>query len=104
MSILLVHIRVLRGKEEEFIAATLENRGHSLKEQGIYRFDLLRDEADPLRFVLVEGYADEAAQAAHKGTAHYARWKELVEPMMAEPRTRGLYSELGMDAGVKKKY
>jgi quinol monooxygenase YgiN len=104
MSVLLVHIRVLPGKEEEFIAATLENRENSLREPGIFRFDLLRDEADPGRFVLVEGYADEAAQAAHKGTAHYAKWKELAEPMMAGPRTRGLYSELGANTGVIKKY
>ncbi len=104
MSILLVHIRVLPGKEEEFVAATLENREKSLREPGIFRFDLLRDEADPCRFVLVEGYLDQGAQAAHKETAHYAKWKALAEPMMAEPRTRGLYSEFGVTTDVNKKY
>jgi (4S)-4-hydroxy-5-phosphonooxypentane-2,3-dione isomerase len=95
MTILLVRIRVLEGREGDFIAATLENAKCSLEEPGIFRFELLRDEADPSRFVLVEGYVDAAAQAAHKETAHYARWKELAEPMMAEPRRRELYSTMG---------
>jgi (4S)-4-hydroxy-5-phosphonooxypentane-2,3-dione isomerase len=95
MKILIVHIRVTEGREEEFIAATLENMGHSLKEPGIFRFELLRDEAEPSRFVLVEGYRDAEAHAAHKETAHYAKWKELAEPLMAEPRSRAVYSSLG---------
>jgi len=92
MKTLLVQVRVIKGKEGEFVAATLE--------PGIFRFELLQDEADPSRFVLVEGYRDEAAQAAHKETAHYAKWKELVEPLMAEPRTRALYSTLEPGLGA----
>jgi (4S)-4-hydroxy-5-phosphonooxypentane-2,3-dione isomerase len=68
--------------------------GRSRREPGISRFELLQDEADPSRFVLVETYRDAVAQAAHKETAHYLKWKELVEPMMAEPRTRALYSPI----------
>jgi (4S)-4-hydroxy-5-phosphonooxypentane-2,3-dione isomerase len=94
MKTILVHIRVAGGREGEFIAASLENVACSLKEPGILRFELLRDEAEPSRFVLIEAYRDAAAQAAHKETAHYAKWKELVEPMMAEPRTRAAYSTL----------
>jgi quinol monooxygenase YgiN len=100
MKTLLVQVRVIKGKEGEFVAATLENAEKSRKEPGIFRFELLQDEADPSRFVLVEGYRDEAAQAAHKETAHYAKWKELVEPLMAEPRTRALYSTLEPGLGA----
>jgi (4S)-4-hydroxy-5-phosphonooxypentane-2,3-dione isomerase len=100
---IIVHIRVVEGREGEFIAATLENVACSLKEPGILRFELLQDEADPRAFVLVEGYRDAAAQAMHKETAHYAAWKERVEPMMAEPRTKAVYSTLDSGLGGKKK-
>ena len=42
--------------------------------------------ADPTRFVLVEVYRTAADFAKHKETAHYAAWREVAEPMMAEPR------------------
>ena len=90
-----MQVRVLEGREEDFVAATLKNQAASLEEPGIFRFELLRDEADARRFVLVEGYADDAAQAAHKETGHYAAWRQAVEPLMAEPRTRTVYSILG---------
>lgn len=94
MNILIVHIRISKDKVEQFIAATRENAAASRREPGIARFDFLQDESDPCRFVLVEAYRDAEAQAKHKDTAHYSRWKELAEPMMAEPRTRALYSKL----------
>ncbi len=94
MKVLIVHIKVSEDEVEKFIAATLENAAASRRESGVSRFELLRDDDDPCRFVLVEGYRDEGAQASHKETAHYKKWKELAEPMMAEPRTRALYTEL----------
>jgi (4S)-4-hydroxy-5-phosphonooxypentane-2,3-dione isomerase len=97
MKIVIVHIHATEGRAEDFIGATLENAGHSLREPGITRFELLRDESSPSRFVLVEGYRDAEAQAAHKETAHYKKWRDLVEPMMAEPRTRAVYADLGPD-------
>ncbi|MCU0247203.1 MAG: antibiotic biosynthesis monooxygenase, partial [Bryobacter sp.] len=47
----------------------------------------LQQEGDPTRFLLVEVYRDLAATAAHKETAHYAKWRDAVAPMMAEPRS-----------------
>lgn len=98
MKTVIVNIRVLPGAVEAFVAASLENQSHSRKEPGILRFELLADEQDPCRFVLIEGYADSAAQAAHKETAHYAVWRDAVEPLMAEPRRRAIYATLGPDA------
>lgn len=71
---------------EAFRAATIENARASLGEPGIARFDLLQQPADPARFLLVEVYRDAEAPARHKETAHYARWRDAVAPMMAEPR------------------
>jgi quinol monooxygenase YgiN len=98
MKTVIVNIRVFPGAAEAFVAASLENQRHSRKEPGILRFELLSDELDPCRFVLIEGYRDSAAQAAHKETSHYAAWRDAVEPLMAEPRQRAIYDTLGPDA------
>jgi quinol monooxygenase YgiN len=94
MKTLIVHIRISADRVEAFIAATRANAAMSRKEPGIASFQLLQDEADPCRFVLVEAYRDAEAQAKHRETAHYLRWKDVAESMMAEPRTRALYIEL----------
>ena len=87
-SLLIVHVqvRITPGSEQAFLAATLANAAASRHEPGILRFDVLRDRDDPLRFVLVESYRDEAAALAHKQTGHYARWRDAVAGLMAEPR------------------
>ena len=61
---------------------------------------MLTDRSDPTHVLLVEVYRDEAAVAAHKETAHYATWRQTVEPMMARPRvpTRYVNSSPGDDA------
>ena len=55
------------------------------------RFDVLQQSDEPTRFVLFEVYRDEAAVEAHRQSTHYAKWRDLVEPMMAEPRARTLF-------------
>lgn len=91
MKVVLVRIQVKPGAEEAFLAATLENARASNREPGVARFDVLRDAEDPSRFVLVEAYRDEDAPARHKETAHYLRWKETAEPLMAGERTREFF-------------
>jgi autoinducer 2-degrading protein len=70
----------------EFVAATRLNHEASVQEAGNRRFDVLQSTTDPTRFVLYEAYATEADAAAHKQTAHYLRWREVVADWMAEPR------------------
>jgi autoinducer 2-degrading protein len=94
MLILHVNIHVLPGSLEAFRAATLENARQSIQEPGIARFDFLQHTDDPNRFSLWEVYRDEEAAAAHKATAHWAKWTETVAPMMAEPRTRTWYKNV----------
>ncbi len=81
-----VHVRVTPGSEPAFLAATLANAEASRREPGVLRFDVLQEREDALRFVLVEIYRDAAAAAAHKQTEHYARWRDAVAGLMAEPR------------------
>ena len=91
MDAVIVNIKVKADKVEAFRAASAENAAASLKEQGVARFDVLQDASDPTHFVLYEAYRDADAPARHKETSHYKKWKELCEPMMAEPRTRVSY-------------
>lgn len=88
MALLVVHVHVHVKPEavEAFRAASLENAQHSLAEAGVARFDVIQQADDPTRFVLVEVYRNAAGAAAHKETAHYARWRDLVADLMAEPR------------------
>ncbi|MBI5842095.1 MAG: antibiotic biosynthesis monooxygenase [Chloroflexi bacterium] len=86
MHIVLVHVNVKSQFVEAFKQATIENAGNSVKEPGIARFDVIQQEDDPTRFILVEVYKTAGAAAAHKETAHYIRWRDTVAEMMAEPR------------------
>ena len=85
---------------EPFIAATLDNARNSIQEPGVIRFDVLQQEDDPTRFVLVEAYRSVEATAAHKETKHYQTWRDAVAPMMAAPRTSVKFHNLDpADAG-----
>ncbi len=94
MHIVHVFIHVKADKLEEFKRATEANAAGSIQEPGIARFDFLQQADDPTRFVLVEVYRTPADVDRHKETAHYNRWREAVEPLLAEPRSRTVYHNL----------
>ena len=94
MIIVHVHVHVKPDSVEDFEAATLENAGNSIREPGVVRFDVVRQEDDPTRFVLIEIYRTADDPARHKATAHYAAWRDAVEAMMAEPRRSVRYREI----------
>jgi len=97
MLIVHVHVHVKPECVEAFRQATLENARQSVQEPGIARFDVAQQSDDPTRFVLVECYRSADAPAKHKETAHYAKWREAVAPMMAEPRTSVKFSNVFPD-------
>ena len=86
MFIVHVDIHVKAESVEAFIKATLANARATVKEPGAARFDVVQQQEDPTRFVLVEVYRDAAAAAAHRETPHYPVWRDAVASMMAEPR------------------
>jgi (4S)-4-hydroxy-5-phosphonooxypentane-2,3-dione isomerase len=94
MLILQVNVRVKPEHLGGFCAATLVNARGSLAEPGIAGFDVLQNEEDPTRFMLIETYRQREAIAAHKETPHYKAWVERVTHMMAEPRTRAWWTEV----------
>lgn len=99
---LIVHVFVHVKPEcvAAFETASLENARNSVLEPGIARFDVIQQTDDPTRFVLVEVYRTAEATAQHKETAHYARWRDTVADMMAEPRSSVKYANrFPADAG-----
>jgi quinol monooxygenase YgiN len=92
MLIVHVHVQVKPECVEAFKGATTENARDSVQEAGIIRFDVLQQQDDPTRFVLVEVYRDADAPAQHKETAHYSTWRDTVAAMMAMPRSSVKFS------------
>ena len=87
MLVVHVHVHVKPECVEAFKQATIANGQESIKEAGIARFDVVQQQDDATRFVLVEAYRNPQAPAAHKETRHYQTWRDAVAPMMAEPRS-----------------
>ena len=94
MYIVHVHLKVKPDCLDTFKAACIDNAYHSLQEPGVARFDVIQQQDDPTRFTLVEVYRTAADPAKHKETAHYNRWREVAEPLLAEPRTRTIYANV----------
>jgi quinol monooxygenase YgiN len=87
MLVVHVHVHVKPESVEAFKQVSIANARESIKEPGIARFEVMQQQDDPTRFVLIEAYRTAEAPAAHKTTKHYALWRDAVAPMMAEPRT-----------------
>ena len=98
MLIVHVHVHVKPESVADFRQATIENARSSFQEPGIARFDVVEQQDDATRFVLIEVYRTPEAQAAHRETAHYARWRDAVAPMMAEPRQSVKYNAVFPDS------
>lgn len=94
MFIVHVHVHVKPEAVETFKQVTTSNALASIQEPGIDRFDVVQQQDDPTRFVLVEVYKTAEDPARHKETAHYAAWRDAVADMMAEPRHSTTYSEV----------
>ena len=91
-----VHVQVKVKPEciEPFKQATISNAQESLREPGITRFDIIQQQDDSSRFVLVEVYRTADALSAHKETKHYQTWRDRVAPMMAEPRSSVKFTDV----------
>jgi autoinducer 2-degrading protein len=89
-----VFVHVKADQVEAFKAASIENASNSLQEPGVARFDVIQQQDDPTRFLLVEVYRTADDPAKHKETAHYQKWRDTVDEMMAEPRAAIKYDNV----------
>lgn len=94
MFVVHVNVHVKPGQVEAFKEASVENAHNSLQEPGVARFDVIQQQDDPSRFVLVEVYRTADDPAKHKETAHYQKWRDTVAEMMAEPRSAVKYDNV----------
>ena len=99
MLIVHVHVHVKPDCVEAFKQVTRLNARWSLLELGVLRFDVLQQQDDPTRFVLVEIYRDADAAAAHKATEHYSAWRDEVALMMAAQRQGVRFDRIYPDDG-----
>jgi (4S)-4-hydroxy-5-phosphonooxypentane-2,3-dione isomerase len=86
MIVTTVMVHVKKEHIDDFLRETIKNHQESIKETGNRRFDVLQSPEDPTMFMLYEAYDSQESAAAHKKTAHYAQWKDMVADWMAEPR------------------
>ena len=98
MHIVHVFVHVKPNWIGAFQTATLENARNSMQEPGIARFDIIQQQDDPARFLLVEVYHTSEDPARHKETAHYQKWRDTVADMMAKPRTSIKYTNVFPEA------
>jgi autoinducer 2-degrading protein len=89
-----VSVHVKPDHIDDFKTATLDNARSSVQEPGIARFDVVQQADDPTRFMLLEVYRSAEAAAAHKETAHYARWRDAVADMMQESRSSAKFTNV----------
>lgn len=94
MYIVIVYINVKKEYIEEFEKNTVENATNSMKEEGVVRFDFLKQMDEPSKFVLIEVYKSQEDALKHKETPHYKKWRETVEIMMEQPRKSVKYREV----------
>ena len=81
MFVVIAQIQVKPEHADAFQAACVENAQNSLREPGVVRFDVLRQQDDPAKFTLYEIYRKPEDLAAHKETPHYAQWAEKAGAM-----------------------
>lgn len=97
MLIVHVHIHVKPESVDPFKQASLKNARNSVKEPGVARFDVIQQQDDPTRFVLVEVYRTPEDPTRHKETDHYKKWRDTVSEMMEEPRSSVKYENIFPD-------
>lgn len=94
MLIVHVHVHVKPDQVDAFLAASRANALASREEPGVARFEVLQQADDPTRVLLIEHYRGTEDPSRHKATAHYATWRDTVEPMMADSRRSVRYLDM----------
>lgn len=84
---IIVRVEPKPDKVEAFLELATYDARNSRQEPGCVRFDVLRQNDNPLRFAFYEVYKDDDAVKAHQQTEHYARWRREIEAIQAVPRS-----------------
>jgi autoinducer 2-degrading protein len=80
----MIHITMKPDRADEFLKIAEEDARESAKEPGNLRFEIYRQDEDPLKLVVLEMYRDQAALDAHRATAYVAAWRQAVNDCTTE--------------------
>lgn len=83
-----VFLKIIPGRETEFVNASKVNQRGARQEPGNLRFDIYRSRTTSSHFLFLEAYDSEESTAQHRETAHFKQWLETVTPLLEEPRER----------------
>ncbi|KAJ1461620.1 hypothetical protein M885DRAFT_431824 [Pelagophyceae sp. CCMP2097] len=72
-----VTVEIEEARIPAFLEAMKIDVAGSRTEEGCYRFDLLRDQETPNKFIFYEAYKDTAALDVHKTFDHYKAWTDF---------------------------
>ncbi len=79
MICMLIEVHIKPTHLDTFLGVIKHDAEHSEHDEpGCMRFDVLRDNDDPLKFYFYEVYKDEAARAAHRTMPHFAEWAAFM--------------------------
>lgn len=80
MFVVIATLEVKADRADAFLRAIQENARASLRDEpGCLRFDVLRSDQLPNRFLLYEIYVDKSAfEEQHRASAHYAVWRRAA--------------------------
>eukprot|EP00401_Gymnodinium_catenatum_P065012 CAMPEP_0117508142 /NCGR_PEP_ID=MMETSP0784-20121206/26794_1 /TAXON_ID=39447 /ORGANISM="" /LENGTH=357 /DNA_ID=CAMNT_0005303683 /DNA_START=35 /DNA_END=1108 /DNA_ORIENTATION=+ len=84
-------ITVTTGQEKLFMLLTKAYAEDTACESTCLRCDFLRNVESPSSFLLIKVYRNERGEKKHFTEKHWWKWRELVAPLMAKPRSEQRY-------------
>ncbi len=74
-----VSVQIKPDRIDDFLKVIEEDAVGSREREngGCLRFDVLRDQSDPTKFIFYEVYKDDEAAARHRETPHFQLWTDF---------------------------
>jgi quinol monooxygenase YgiN len=94
MIVLIVHMTIKPGKQDECIRLLREMTAETVKEAGCIQYVTHQSTENPLKFAFYERYKDQAALDAHRTSPHFAKYIKGGIDAIVELRTRELFVPL----------
>lgn len=82
------------GSESNLRSILQELLSPSRQEAGCLSYELFHNQDNPLEFVTIEQWRDQAAADAHLTTAHLAKAISSATPLLAQPPTIDRFSQV----------
>lgn len=93
---LAVHVKATVNPSSElpFFALASQASRSLLLQPGVLRYDILRNNEDKQKFLMIKVFKDVSDLDAHKTTSFYTDYTREAEPLMQEPRQTARYNTL----------